>query len=30
MEGTTVSEGPLTDPVLEIDVDVRAVFDPDV
>lgn len=29
MDGTTVSEGTVTDPVLEIDVDVEDVFDPD-
>jgi hypothetical protein len=29
MDGTTVSDGLLTDPVLEIDVDVQDVFDPD-
>jgi hypothetical protein len=29
MEGTTVSDGTLTDPVLEIDIDVQDVFDPD-
>lgn len=29
MDGTTVSDGTLTDPVLEIDVDVEDVFDPD-
>jgi Uma2 family endonuclease len=29
MDGTTLSDGTLTDPVLEIDVDVQDVFDPD-
>jgi Uma2 family endonuclease len=29
LDGTTVSDGTLTDPVLEIDVDVEEVFDPD-
>lgn len=29
MDGTTVSDDTLTDPVLEIDIDVREVFDPD-
>jgi Uma2 family endonuclease len=29
MDGTTVSDGTLTDPVLEIDIDVQDVFDPD-
>ena len=29
VDGTTVSEDSLTDPVLEIDIDVEDVFDPD-
>ena len=29
MDGTTVSDGTLADPVLEIEIDVRDVFDPD-
>jgi hypothetical protein len=29
MDGTTVSSGSVTDPVLDIEVSLKAIFDPD-
>jgi hypothetical protein len=30
LDGSTVSSGPLSDPVLDVEFDVREVFDPQV